>query len=435
MLPATTPRIERLKRAALVAAAVVLGLVAAELVARIGFLALHHRAFPRDDIRAWMARAAADGRGSEVERESAEDAWRSGHPVEVIHPYLGFVRDPDSNPDTSPNGFPADDPLPTSRDPRRLVVGVFGGSFAAGLSLEARDLLAAALAPLGREVVVVNLAAGAYKQPQQLMTLAWALSLGADLDIAINVDGFNEVVLPVVNNLARGVNPYYPRAWDQRVADVLTPEKARLLAAIAAVDESCSVWAERFLGWHLDCSVVACLLWRTRHLGYQRRRAALSRALDEARSSAAAGFLAHGPQFAAPADQDALAEILAEYWRACSLQMHRLCEANGIRYYHFLQPNQYDEGSKPMSRSERAVAFDEDHPYRPSVRRGYPRLRRCGAALTADGVRFTDLSMVFSGLRRPVYIDACCHVDRYGYGMIADAIGRVVLVDRDAATD
>jgi hypothetical protein len=108
--------------------------------------------------------------------------------------------------------------------------------------------------------------------------------------------------------------------------------------------------------------------------------------------------------------------------------MHRLCEANGIRYYHFLQPNQYVKGSKPMGRRERAVALRKDHPYRPSVLRGYPQLRRHGAQLVDAGVRFTDLTMIFSPLERPIHIDNCCHVDRFGDSLIA-ALGRMARSD------
>lgn len=430
MVARTTPRLGRSKRAAFAAAAVALGLLAAELLAFVGYFGVRRTVFPRAAYRASMERAANAGRATDLERERAQGLWRTGgKAVEVVHPYLGFVQHPDLNHNTSPQGFPMNDPLPVSRAPHRLVVGVFGGSFAAGLSLDARDLLVAALEPLGREVVVVNLAAGGYKQPQQLLALAWALSLGSEFDIVLNIDGFNEVVLPVVNNLAHGVHPYYPRAWDQRVAGFLTPDSARRLAKLTVATDSRAAWARWFLDWRLDRSVVACLLWRTRDLALERESARLARALDEARAAGVAGFLAHGPAMDMPSNPDRLYDTLAGQWHTCSLQIHRLCEANGIRYYHFLQPNQYVEGSKPMRREERTVAFTEDHFYRPSVAGGYPWLRRHGAQLAAKGVRFSDLTMIFSGIERPIYVDDCCHVDRFGYRLIADELGRIVRAD------
>jgi len=426
----TTPRLGCAKHAAFSVAAVVLGLIAAELLAHLGYLALRRTAFPRAAYRASMERAADAGRTTNLERERAQGLWRTeGQAVEVVHPYLGFVQHAELNPNTSPQGFPMYDPLPVSRAPGRLVVGVLGGSFAAGFSLDARDLLVTALKPLGREVVVVNLAVGGYKQPQQLLALAWALSLGSQFDFVLNIDGFNEVVLPVFDNLAHGVNPYYPRAWDKRVAGFLTPDSARRLASLTAAAESRAAWARRLLHWRLDRSVVMCLLWRTSDLALERESARLARGLEEARAAGVAGFLAPGPAVDMPSDPDRLYDTLAGQWHTCSLQMHRLCEANRIRYYHFLQPNQYVEGSKPMRCEERARAFDEDHFYRPSVIQGYPWLRRHGAQLAAEGVRFSDLTMIFSGIERPIYVDDCCHVDRFGYRMIADEFGRIVRAD------
>ena len=47
----------------------------------------------------------------------------------------------------------------------------------------------------GRKIDIVRLALPGQKQPQQLMTLAWVQSLGAEFDIVVNLDGYNEAVL------------------------------------------------------------------------------------------------------------------------------------------------------------------------------------------------------------------------------------------------
>ena len=39
----------------------------------------------------------------------------------------------------------------------------------------------------------VNLALFGYKQPQQLTTLAYLMSIGGQFDLVLNIDGFNEV--------------------------------------------------------------------------------------------------------------------------------------------------------------------------------------------------------------------------------------------------
>src|SRR5207342_387933 len=78
-----------------------------------------------------------------------------------------------------------------------------------------------------------------------------------------------------------------------------------------------------------------------------------------------------GPPYAFASDDQAYQEI-AEVWKRSSQQMKALCDAVGARYYHFLQPNQYVEGSKPMGEEERKRVLNEKSPYRNGVVNGYP---------------------------------------------------------------
>jgi hypothetical protein len=109
--------------------------------------------------------------------------------------------------------------------------------------------------------------------------------------------------------------------------------------------------------------------------------------------------------------------------------MKALCDAHGIRYYHFLQPNQYLPGSKPMGKQERAVAIDSETPYRPPVIRGYPELIRGGGRLKSLGVRFRDLSGVFRTHPEPLYTDDCCHYSAAGSLIVEREIASYILRD------
>jgi len=51
-------------------------------------------------------------------------------------------------------------------------------------------------------------------------------------------------------------------------------------------------------------------------------------------------YVMTGPAYYYESESD-LFEDLAAVWKRCSIQMHKFCAANGIRYFHFLQPNQY----------------------------------------------------------------------------------------------
>jgi len=109
--------------------------------------------------------------------------------------------------------------------------------------------------------------------------------------------------------------------------------------------------------------------------------------------------------------------------------MHALCEANGIRFFHFLQPNQYVAGSKPMEAGERMRAVNPANPYAHFASVGYPLLRGAGSELRSAGVNFHDLTLVFENVREPVYIDDCCHVGPRGDELIADAMAAAILGD------
>ena len=84
-----------------------------------------------------------------------------------------------------------------------------------------------------------------------------------------------------------------------------------------------------------------------------------------------------GPAGSSPRRED-LYRHLASLWKNSSIQLDNLCTANGIRYYHFLQPNLFLTGSKPLTESERHMATYRDDMYRPGVKEGYPLLIREG---------------------------------------------------------
>jgi lysophospholipase L1-like esterase len=102
--------------------------------------------------------------------------------------------------------------------------------------------------------------------------------------------------------------------------------------------------------------------------------------------------------------------------------MHHLATAHGARYFHFLQPNQYVEGSKPMTPEEHTIAVTERGEYAKFALDGYPALIEAGAELREEGVNFFDLTQVFSNNREVLYRDLCCHLNERGYDLITEAV-------------
>jgi hypothetical protein len=166
------------------------------------------------------------------------------------------------------------------------------------------------------------------------------------------------------------------------------------------------------------------LVWRVRDGQDEQRLEALQRELIET-AGRARDFQTRGPTWKYPNAQiQALG--LAQIWIRSSWQMAQLCRARGIEYYHFLQPNQYVEGSKPLSDEERRLSFDGEHRFRPWVIEGYPALVAEGQRAAAEGLPFWDLSQIFQAIPDTLYIDSCCHFNDQGNVVLAQHIARLI---------
>ena len=79
--------------------------------------------------------------------------------------------------------------------------------------------------------------------------------------------------------------------------------------------------------------------------------------------------------------------------------------------------------------------FREDHPYRPGVVKGYPRLLAAKSDLVDGGVDFHDLTMIYRDIQQLIYQDDCCHPNRLGYEIIAEYVAHTIaeMVNSQAA--
>lgn len=360
---------------------------------------------------------------------------------DVVHPFLGYVTDPSLNVrerrresgrlEVDEHGFFRRGPKPPA-DPDAFRVGIFGGSVAFVLSFDAHGELVSNLegVPQGktRRVVVDSFALGGYKQPQQLMALAWLLSLGERFDLVVNLDGFNEVALSVNDNVPRGIYPLYPAKWSQRIGTYDDPEVLRRIGELRFARDRRVALGRSFDRPPIRFSPTLLLVWSA----LDRRK---SREIHELEARAQGAiradrpFQRFGPPFDATNEEATLREIAA-FWGRASKAMAALATAHGARYYHFLQPNQYLPGSKPLSAREREIAFEADSPYLRLVTAGYPLLREQGARLVADGISFYDLSMIFENDTRDLYVDVCCHIGTDGNRELARAITSAIQADQ-----
>jgi hypothetical protein len=345
---------------------------------------------------------------------------------EVVHPYLGFVVRPDDDrvgDRLEPLGFAG----PFVREARsdRLVIGIFGGSVAAGffdqgggeqVSEGVRMLPAFA----GREALVVRGAAGAYKQPQSWIALGYLLSLGAHFDVVILLDGFNEVAVPATLVEPFGGFPFYPALWPLRLANLEVDTELRsLVGEIAVLRRQRDERARELSRSALGRSSLVTLLWLLQDRRLDAHIEGLRQTLYSPDSERRRSYVRSGAHW--PRSRGQLTPDLVETWRQGSLLMRAICEARGIRFFHFLQPNLHVPESKPLAPEE--LALDPAHsPYAAAAREGYPLLRAAGERLRAEGVSFHDLTPLFAGVREPLYVDHCCHVNAEGNRRIATAM-------------
>jgi hypothetical protein len=254
-----------------------------------------------------------------------------------------------------------------------------------------------------------------------LLSLAYLLSLGVHFDVVVNLDGFNEVALPL-ENISKGVFPFYPRNWFRRVGGV-DSTMVRLMEKHALMVNDRQDWARLFSNTPLRFSVTANVLWKIYNRVLSNRIVNVNIAALNYRTpkDVERSYTVRGPRFRDIDEEETYVE-LAKMWRTASIQMYGLTLANGGTYVHFLQPNQYLERSKPLEAGERRKAFNEAQPYKRAVERGYPKLVAAGAELVQAGVPFYDLTMIFSHAEEPLYTDDCCHLGKEGYKIIASVI-------------
>jgi hypothetical protein len=400
--------------------------VLTETLSYLGLWIIEGHRFSVNDMRAKRA---------EVLDRTAYATARGGH-GEILHPYLGYVLDPLHQGSVPVNelGFASASPSILTRSPERVIIGVFGGSVAQNFASQGAAALASGLAESprfrGREIAIVPVGLGGWKQPQLLFAFEYLLTLGAEFDFVIEIDGFNEVALHAAENGRKHVFPAYPRNWFVRMTR-WTDGQTRNLAdtiqdAETARDDLAASAASGPFAW----SPAANLFWRVRDAGlkWDAKRAAHALSAYDPGDAAA---VATGPRRNYDSES-ALYEDLAAIWKRSSLQLARASRANGVEYFQFLQPNQYVAGSKPMGDEERRTAVRPDHPYRRGVEIGYPLLIRDGAELSRSGVRFENLTQIFADQSALLYTDDCCHFNQRGNEILAARIARAIIDDLDA---
>ncbi len=382
--------------------------------------------------KGWPSLSELNAKRARIGARDTHDPQESEALTAVAHPFVGYVLNRDAGSPlidypVSEYGFADSTPPFYRHSPDRLIVAITGGSVAFQLSTTGLSVLERKLATatpfVGREIVFVHLAIGGVRQPQQLMMLQYLLALGAEFDIIINLDGFNDVAIFPSMNLQQQLFHAYPVHWPGLLQGKPSPESKLLLGKVSLYRSLRRRWANGHFA--TGRSMALSLIWSLGdHALYRferNARVALTMTVDSDLP-----YQMTGPSKTYGSEQE-MFEDLAALWLRSSLQMGLISRANGIQYFHFLQPNQYAPTSKPMGPAERRVAILEDHPFHVGARQGYPHLIREGEKLKAAGIRYRDLTPLFSDTTEVVYRDSCCHFNVRGCEIIAATIAETII--------
>ena len=415
MTPVLTPRRRGLlRKVLLMVGAACVTLLVAEAVARVGG---YHPSGARADIDALLRAFERPGAGLD------EAAGRDGAADRMaLHPY--FAYDGRVGLRTSERMI---NELRTHDREQVFSILVLGGSVAQhfcraqfGAIDVLRGLLKTHPRLAGRRLRIDCMARAGYKQPQQALALAYVLSCGAEPDVVINLDGFNELAIGATNPLL-GFPTAWPSAnhWAQLTRGAeLPPVAVKGIVAMHVAQEEAHTLvslAERF-SLYRSALFGRSLVARVRTLRGDWAHA--HRIYADSVMSRVEPFLTTNER---PSFEEAL-EAAAERWFDSSRVMQALCEARGITYLHLLQPALHIEGAKPMADEERELGFIDGAP-NPRIVQGYPLLQARAAGLAATGEQIIDLTQLFANVEEPLYFDDV-HFVRAGQVLLAERIAQ-----------
>jgi hypothetical protein len=187
-----------------------LSLALLEVGSRIAYGRYFGRAFSRRDVQGRLLQdrfaEATSPTDDDAQLETQLSALKNAEIPDsnvIIHPYYGFIVNPES-PGMNRFGFFEQDPF-TKRGDDRFVILILGGSFADQVFYLGKDTMAARLrsydAFRDKEVEIVSVALGGYKQPQQMIILADLFLHGAQYDAVVLTIGSRkprDLTVPVI---------------------------------------------------------------------------------------------------------------------------------------------------------------------------------------------------------------------------------------------
>ena len=364
--------------------------------------------------------------------------------VERVHPFFGYVLKQGAFTNeklklkVNKHGFFSLYEYPfVKTNKKQLIIGVFGGSVANNFAVDEyiNQRLSKKLQSYpefaDREIVILNFGNGGYKQPQQLLILNYFLALGQELDLVINIDGFNEVALSNLNNKAQ-IELGMPSVQHiQPLASLATNVSPEVMSAIVQINDN-----KKQLTAGIDklqtCQIALChavTSLRVKQLvnNYQQAIVKYDAQVKQSNADAANSGIVYIPKADSVLPDAAAYEKMASMWYESSIGMNQILSSRNIKYFHFIQPNQYYPTKRVFTAKEKEIAISKDSPYIEGVNKGYPVLLSKVNDLQKAGVNVFSAVNILDNTKETVYKDACCHYNSVGDEVLANYISSSII--------
>ena len=362
--------------------------------------------------------------------------------IERFHPFFGFIQNP--SPDFRPGfkinnyGFisPYDYPFKKFKK-NQFVIGIFGGSVASDFSIFQiqNKILPEYLKQVpglqDKEFVILSFATGGYKQPQQLLILNYFLALGQELDLVVNIDGFNEVALSNLNNKNQ-INLAMPSIQHISPLTSLANNSLSIEAMQATIRiKENKTRINEGLESLQHCSLAACDALTSVYVqnlvnNYRKDVIAFEKERSKKQQDEEGSVIFINKNKSILEDSAAF-EQMAWNWAKSSIFMHKILSASNVPYFQVLQPNQYYQTKRVFGEAEKRIAFNKETPYAKAVELGYPAILGKFPNLQKNNINILNGVKVFDKTKDTVYVDSCCHYNQAGEVIFSNYVGSSIL--------
>lgn len=365
--------------------------------------------------------------------------------VERLHPFFGYVLKQGAFTNerlklkVNKHGFFSLYEYPfVKSNKNQFIVGVFGGSVANNFAVDEyvtrrlSNKLKTYPEFANKEIIVLNFGNGGYKQPQQLLILNYFLALGQQLDLVVNIDGFNEVALSNLNNKAQ-VEVGMPSV--QHIQPLtglannnLSPEVMSSIVQISENKKQLKEAVDKLQTCQLAlCHAVTSLQVRQLVNSYQQAVVKYDRQVKNSNSDTANSGIVYIPKADYVLEDAAAFDKIASMWYESSVTMNQILSSRKIKYFHLLQPNQYYPTKRVFTSKEKEIAISKDSPYIAGVKTGYPVLLSKVDDLQKAGVNVFSGVNILDNTKETVYKDACCHYNSVGEEVLANYVSSSII--------